>query len=180
MQLKDYIKVYEDVLSPEDISSIMEDSKQDDCWIKAPIANNPEDPDVFVEEVRKTDLMHFDEKHQSYTMLHKKNEEVCLRYMEEFPDLMLYTSTGHDLLKYEVGGYFKRHTDAYAMAHRTVSLIYLINEDYGGGEIDLLDGEVVLKPKAGTCVVFPSSFQYPHEIKAVTSGTRWSIVSWSV
>jgi predicted 2-oxoglutarate/Fe(II)-dependent dioxygenase YbiX len=66
------------------------------------------------------------------------------------------------------------------MAHRTVSLIYLINEDYGGGEIDLLDGEVVLKPKAGTCVVFPSSFQYPHEIKAVTSGTRWSIVSWSV
>ena len=179
MDIKDYIKVYDGVLSQEDISSIMEDSKRDDCWTKAEVANT-QNPGVVLDDVRKTDVMHFDQSHQSTEMLHQKNRELCLKYMGEFPDLVLNSSMGHDLLRYEVGGHFKRHVDYFYGRPRTLSMIYLINDDYEGGEIDLLDGEMVLKPKEGSCVLFPSSFQYPHEIRPVQSGTRFSIVSWSV
>ena len=54
-------------------------------------------------------------------------------------------------------------------------LLYL-NDDYEGGEFYVAEKE--FKPKKGSAIIFPSNFMYPHEAKAVTKGTRWSIVSW--
>ena len=31
---------------------------------------------------------------------------------------------------------------------------------------------------AGDIMVFPSAFMYTHEVKPITSGERWSFVSW--
>lgn len=51
-----------------------------------------------------------------------------------------------------------------------------LNNDYEGGEFILCGEHVELK--AGQVLVFPSNFLYPHEVKPVKSGVRYSFVSW--
>lgn len=57
-----------------------------------------------------------------------------------------------------------------------LSIVGALNEDYEGGEFMLCGERIELK--TGDVIVFPSNFLYPHEVKSVTSGTRYSFVSW--
>jgi len=59
----------------------------------------------------------------------------------------------------------------------TLTILGALNEDYEGGEF-LLCGENI-ELKTGDVVVFPSNFLYPHEVKPVKSGVRYSFVSWA-
>ena len=34
------------------------------------------------------------------------------------------------------------------------------------------------KKKLGQHIIFPSNFMFPHEVKKVTNGERWSVVTW--
>ena len=52
----------------------------------------------------------------------------------------------------------------------------LLNDDYTGGEFLLCDEEVDLKQ--GDLLIFPSNFMYPHQVKPIKSGTRYSYISW--
>ena len=83
---------------------------------------------------------------------------------------------------YETGGFMKEHIDNIHHSHgqkqgypHLTSLIFL-NDDYEGGEFTLC-GENLDKDK-GSAVVFPSNFMFPHEVKKVTSGVRYSIMTW--
>jgi predicted 2-oxoglutarate/Fe(II)-dependent dioxygenase YbiX len=58
-----------------------------------------------------------------------------------------------------------------------LSFVGVFNDDYEGGEFMLCNEEIKLKQ--GDCIVFPSVFLYPHEVKPVTKGTRYSWVMWS-
>lgn len=98
-------------------------------------------------------------------------------------------------LKYDAAnsGHFNRHTDdAYwsesgfqrvAPQRKFTSVTYL-NEDYEGGEI-VLDvckdphGRIFCQKSAvGTTIIFPADIRFPHEVKPVTSGVRYSVVAW--
>jgi len=57
-----------------------------------------------------------------------------------------------------------------------LSVLGLLNSDYEGGEFIMCGEEIKLD--AGDVIVFPSNFLYPHEVKPVTSGVRYSFVSW--
>ena len=39
-------------------------------------------------------------------------------------------------------------------------------------------GLPTLEKKKGSAVVFPSNFMFPHEVQKVTSGNRYSIMTW--
>jgi predicted 2-oxoglutarate/Fe(II)-dependent dioxygenase YbiX len=58
-----------------------------------------------------------------------------------------------------------------------MSYVGVFNDNYEGGEFMLCDEEIKLKQ--GDAVQFPSVFLYPHEVKPVTKGTRYSWVLWS-
>lgn len=58
----------------------------------------------------------------------------------------------------------------------TLTVLGVLNDDYEGGEFKLM-GETVQKT-AGSLVVFPSNFMYPHEVAMVKKGVRFSFVSW--
>ena len=58
-----------------------------------------------------------------------------------------------------------------------ISLITALNDEYSGGEIIMCE-RYKYKLKAGETLIFPSNFLYPHEIKEITKGTRYSMVSW--
>jgi predicted 2-oxoglutarate/Fe(II)-dependent dioxygenase YbiX len=60
----------------------------------------------------------------------------------------------------------------------SLSILGSLNNDYKGGELVFWD-ETVVELKAGEIMIFPSNFLYPHEVKLVTEGTRYSFVSWA-
>jgi len=57
-----------------------------------------------------------------------------------------------------------------------LSFIGILNEDYTGGELIINNQKI--NSKTGDIIIFPSCFLYPHEIKEVKKGTRYSFVSW--
>lgn len=50
-------------------------------------------------------------------------------------------------------------------------------EDYEGGDLILWESEKIVL-KAGSIMIFPSNFMYPHRVDEVKKGTRYSFVSW--
>jgi len=60
----------------------------------------------------------------------------------------------------------------------TLSILGSLNNDYKGGELKFWN-DTIVELKAGEIMIFPSNFLYPHEVKLVTEGTRYSYVSWA-
>ena len=87
---------------------------------------------------------------------------------------------GYILLKYEVNQFYAEHIDFFRDNSRVVSCSFILNDDYEGGEFAFFNRELKYKLKKGSCIMFPSNFMYPHEIMPVTSGTRYSIITWFV
>jgi hypothetical protein len=83
-----------------------------------------------------------------------------------------------EILQYNEGDFFKNHIDDCQAHSRTVSVIIYFNDNYEGGEIEFSSFEVSYKPKSGDVLIFPSSFIYNHNIKKITSGTRYAAVNW--
>ncbi len=59
----------------------------------------------------------------------------------------------------------------------TLTILGALNDEYEGGEFVMWGDEVIDFP-AGAVMVFPSNFLYPHQVKSVISGVRYSCVSW--
>jgi hypothetical protein len=58
-----------------------------------------------------------------------------------------------------------------------LSIIGVLNDDYTGGDL-IMFNDYKIKLKAGDLIIFPSLFMYPHLIKPIKKGTRYSFVSW--
>ena len=88
------------------------------------------------------------------------------------------------ILKYELGGFYRQHVDSGHSAPRTLSFIYLVNDDYEGGELifNLPKEDETFKifPKKDRLLVWPSNFLYPHKVEPVRKGVKYSVVSWAL
>jgi len=88
------------------------------------------------------------------------------------------------VLKYENTNFYNWHIDHAATVPRTISLVYFLNNDYEGGELCFKDGdgsnEVAIEKKPNRVIIWPSTFLYPHTVKPVTKGTRYSVVCWAL
>ena len=58
-----------------------------------------------------------------------------------------------------------------------LSIVGSLNNDYNGGDF-IMWGNQKIEIPAGSIIVFPSNFMYPHCVTQVTEGTRYSFVSW--
>jgi len=58
-----------------------------------------------------------------------------------------------------------------------LSIVGVLNNDYQGGEFIMFD-DYEIKFKAGDLIIFPSVFLYPHLVKPIKKGIRYSFVSW--
>jgi hypothetical protein len=58
-----------------------------------------------------------------------------------------------------------------------LSVLGVLKDDCKGGELVFFN-EVEYKIPAGSIIVFPSSFLYPHKVNKIISGERISFVSW--
>lgn len=109
------------------------------------------------------------------------------RYIEHY-DLPWFSGwSGHSDLKYnryKKGMLMKEHcdhiTDLFEGEKRgipTLSVIGALNNNYSGGEFVMFKDKEYKFDK-GDLIIFPSNFLYPHKVKPVTKGTRYTYVSW--
>lgn len=59
-----------------------------------------------------------------------------------------------------------------------MTFLAAFNDNYTGGQFVMWTDEVI-PMKKGSALVFPSCFLYPHRVDPVTSGIRYSCVSWA-
>ncbi len=87
----------------------------------------------------------------------------------------IYNPENFQLLKYDVREYFHSHYDSYPGANRSISVLLYLNDDYEGGEIEFVNFDIKIKPKAGTLIMFPSNYPYRHIAHPVISGTKYAV-----
>ena len=106
-------------------------------------------------------------------------------YRKTHPDCVCQRHTDFRLNKYSKGGFMSRHVDNIHHSHGQeygypqLSALLFLNEcqvDYKGGEFVVAD--ISYSTKKGSVILFPSNFMFPHEVRKIWEGTRYSIVTW--
>jgi len=151
----------------------------------------------------------YDPKSESYASEKTKELEVVICTPEQLQKLRPYLDkalhdyqqkygtqhekTGLGFIQHMVNGGFNKYTPGTKMREHydhihslfdgqrkgvpILSIVGLFNDDYEGGQF-LMRGEEVKLTK-GDILVFPSNFMYPHQVKDITEGVRFSFVSWA-
>jgi Rps23 Pro-64 3,4-dihydroxylase Tpa1-like proline 4-hydroxylase len=82
--------------------------------------------------------------------------------------------------EYQPGSFMTAHEDAYSYVKENgeevrpkITIIYYINDNFEGGHIEFPyeDAGLIIKPKANSVLIFPSSFV--HGVLPVVSGNRY-------
>ena len=111
-------------------------------------------------------------------------EYTIKKYSEEHELFSVIHHTDFRVNKYSEGGFMSKHCDNIHHSHGQkygfpqVSSLLFLNDNYDGGEF-VLCGDP-LEKKQGSAVVFPSNFMFPHEVKPITNGIRWSVITWLI
>lgn len=56
---------------------------------------------------------------------------------------------------------------------RLLTFFYYLNDDFTGGETIFPDHDLIIKPKRGSLIIFPSTWQYPHKETPVKTGKKY-------
>jgi predicted 2-oxoglutarate/Fe(II)-dependent dioxygenase YbiX len=184
--VNDYIVVFEEVITDALCDAILKEFSNETEWQKTVVGSAK----VVNDKIRTAEIVVI-----SYPHVIEKNLKVrakldkyifasaglaIKKYNEKFPLTLIEEDSGYELLRYKEGQFYTTHTDSFKDRPRAVSCSFALNDDYEGGEFAFFDRELVYKLKKGSCIMFPSNFMYPHEIMPVTSGTRYSVITWFI
>ena len=182
--LKDYVKIYKGFYDQNFCKQIVNELKEV-TWNKHAYYINALNKVVQNENELDISLQSTESKSE----LDKKiwsaiNQYICvdMSYMNKWFNAW----SGYSLArfnKYSVGTEMKVHCDHIQSLFDGnkkgipfLTVLGLLNNNYEGGKFFLCGEEVDMS--TGDVIVFPSNFLYPHEVKKVTSGERYSFVSW--
>lgn len=84
----------------------------------------------------------------------------------------------YGIMKYGPGQGFTNHVDDGNKYHRRVSVVYYLNDDYIGGEINFPRFNIKLKPKNNQIIIFPSIYSYNHSVSPIIKGDKYIVVSF--
>lgn len=114
-----------------------------------------------------------------------------LAFINPYFQVEVRDSEPSQILHYGVGGHYIPHVDAETLykddiglemwektLDRDLSVVYFLNDDFAGGELFFPALDLVVTAEAGTLVCFPSDHNYIHGVKPVTSGHRYTVVTW--
>jgi hypothetical protein len=187
MEIKNFIKIYDEVLPWKVLSNFLRYINKLD-FEKASVGQDKE----INFNIRRTFVKPLRNLDKSLTMVHWSNlllyffRNGLFKYRDEtgFVDFHWDRIIDISVLKYEQTGFYKWHTDHFAAIPRTMSCILLLNNDYEGGSLCFRNpdgtGEWEVEVKPNRMIIWPSNFLYPHTVKPVTKGKRYSVVAWAL
>lgn len=159
------------------------------------VSNFSEDaPEEGVQWVVNKEVRDTHHLHQTTTIVRKLRSLLkasISSFVEPFYNVKIRDWEPLQLLHYGQGGHYIPHVDAETLytdddglelwektLDRDLSVVYFINDDFDGGELFFPKLDLLIKPKAGTLVCFPSDHNYIHGVKPVTAGRRFTVVTW--
>jgi len=189
MEIKNFIKIYDEVL-PWNIVSNLIRFANNSTFQETKVGGGGESRTDF--NIRKTYALPLSNLSNSMSNVHWFN--LLLNFFNK--NLIQYkldTNTidynykdifDIEILKYENTGFYTWHVDHFAKIPRTMSCILLLNNDYEGGNLCFRNpdgsGEWEVEVKPNRQMIWPSNFLYQHTVKPVTKGTRYSVVAWAL
>ena len=176
-ELRDYIREYRNILS------------EDECRLMVK-RTEPTEPATTItgvdRSIRNCYVKRIDDP-ESDKILFRCVGKILEEYSEEFNYLKSYSvdssynDTGYDMLKYvgSENGFYAEHVDnGFNVNSRKLSVSFILNEEYTGGQFSFSNNSYVVEPSTGSAVVFPSNFCFPHQILPVSNGNRYSVITW--
>ena len=116
--------------------------------------------------------------------LKKAIDQYAAIYNKDWVEPNVSTIVSPRFNRYKVGCQMQPHVDhiksLFDGKHRGIpilSIIGLISDVFEGGEFYCREKEVSFNK--GDIMIFPSCFLYPHGVKKVKSGVRYTFVSWA-
>ena len=189
MEIKNFIKIYDEVLPWNVLSNLIRFANIS-AFDKAMVGGETEQTVNF--NIRKTHTLGFSNLNNSlsnvhwFNILHSYFNENLKQYKFDanILDYEFKNILNIEILKYENTGFYTWHIDHFASMPRTMSCILLLNNDYEGGNLCFRNpdgsGEWEVEVKPNRMIIWPSNFLYPHTVKPVTKGKRYSVVAWAL
>jgi predicted 2-oxoglutarate/Fe(II)-dependent dioxygenase YbiX len=181
-KLKDFIYVFDNILSQESCDLIIKEYEKSN-WEDAHVSNNVLNPDV-----RNCKIINISSENsiKDNREIRKSLDDIIFNSLvtvinnlsNELKNLRIKNDSGYDLLKYTEGGLYKEHTDISSVYNRSISCSFCLNDDYEGGEFSFFNNEIKYNLKKGSVIAFPSNYLFPHQILPIKKGTRYSIITW--
>lgn len=185
-KLEDFIMVLNNIVPNELCDAVLAEYKDTDHWYSAMTGGglDPNARNCSVISISERGLIeqNRDIRFEIDKCLYDCVATALNEYEQSHTEFLfeIQEDTGYELLRYETGQFYVQHSDHFKQQPRTLSCTICLNDDYDGGEFAFFDREIKYKLKKGSILLFPSNFMYPHEVMPVTSGTRYSIITWLV
>lgn len=185
--LQDYIKVFENTVPLELCDALCQEFCGSEEWVDTAVVGAYAGVDKNLRScttiaVSRQDVIDRNKETRSALSLglYKAVGFAIQQYLNAHPLAQITKDNGYELLRYQTGQFFVQHIDSSEKHNRSISCSLVVNDEYEGGEFAFFDRETVIKIPKGAAILFPSNFMFPHEIMPVTSGTRYSVVTWLV
>jgi hypothetical protein len=191
MEIKNFIKIYDDVLPLNTLSNFIRYVNTVEFQQTKVGGNEGEGKVDF--NIRRTFAYPLTNLHKNslttvhwYSLLFRFFNSKLQEYKKDLKidDFPWENIVSIEVLKYENTGFYTWHSDHFSKSPRTMSCILMLNNDYEGGNICFRNpdttGEWSVEVKPNRMIVWPSNFLYPHTVKPVTKGTRYSVVAWAI
>ena len=187
MEIKNFVKIYDEILPLNVLSNLIRFANANE-FEKTSVGGNKE----INFNIRRTYTLSLSNLDKSFTKTHWFNllyycfEQGLKKYPQDLKIINYAYKYIFDIeiLKYENTGFYTWHTDHFADIPRTISCILLLNNDYEGGNLCFRNpdgsGEWEVEVKPNRMIIWPSNFLFPHTVKPVTKGTRYSVVAWAL
>jgi hypothetical protein len=189
MEIKNFIKIYDEVLKINTLSNLIRFANISK-FEETRVGGNTDSVVDF--NIRKTYCLELSNLNNSlsnvhwFNLLHFYFNKNLIQYKKDTNviDYSYQRISDIQILKYENTGFYTWHTDHFAEIPRTMSCILLLNNDYEGGNLCFRNpdgsGEWEVEVKPNRMIIWPSNFLYPHTVKPVTKGKRYSVVAWAL
>jgi predicted 2-oxoglutarate/Fe(II)-dependent dioxygenase YbiX len=184
VSLKDFVVIHKNIMPEELCNAILSEYANSDDWREASLGSYK----TVNHNIRHCSVIPI-----SIQQVITKNEVIRRRldgevfqcasnalekYKEIYNTCSVSQDTGYELLCYQEGQFFIEHTDSSVDYPREISCSFILNDNFDGGEFAFFNRELKYKIPKGSAIMFPSNFMFPHEIMKVTSGIRYSIITW--
>ena len=189
--LTDYIKVLDDTIPEDILENLIKTCKESQNFKEAGVFKDTQKDHVVDTKIRKTSTWYIKnigaesltEAHWA-NLLHYIFSRGIEEYLKQTKAETRFIINDIQILKYNVGGFYKLHVDSGPSVSRSFTGIFLLNDDYEGGELVFkfpgAENEHRINTKKNRLIIWPSNFLYPHSVLPVIKGTRYSVVSWAL
>ena len=166
-----FVKVYEGIF-PETVCSLLKDAVDE----QNERIENDRRPNFYQRNVGRD---------PQYTGLYNTFKQLGKRYFSDlgYEDDLLPSKYGFEELrikKYDVGDSFDKHIDVadHASARRWLAFLVYLNDDFRGGETQFHMQSKIIKPKTGSVLIFPPTWNFPHAGLPVIMGTKYILTTY--